>query len=184
MANNNGILSGITMGLSNTYKYFQSEMPDGVTYNGIQEILGDKERAGMVNTTFASYMQSNFNTIDKDGDGIIGADELDRLTGLMTKAGLTKDELTQMYASGASGLSGSTMDMVMKYFDEIDTNKDGRVTSAEISAFGFNSSKQEKMDEYAHKHATTMSTFYADDSADYGGAYSMLSYRYQSSKQK
>jgi hypothetical protein len=107
---------------------------------------------------------------------------METLTGVMTKAGLTKEELMQMYSSGMSGLSNSTMEMIMQYFDEMDTNKDGRLTAAEISAFNINSAKQELMDKYAHQRATNMSTFYGDESSSDPGTYSMLSYKYKSSK--
>jgi Ca2+-binding EF-hand superfamily protein len=180
MANNN-LLAGITTGLSNTYKYLKSKMPDGVTYDGIMELMKDSEKSGMVNATFASYLQTNFNAVDKNGDGMITDQEMEKLTGVMAKAGLTKDELVQMYSSGVSGLSNATMEMIMKYFDEMDTNKDGRLTSAEIAAFSINSAKQERMDEYAHQRATNMSTFYGNESSsDYTG--SLLSYKYKSSK--
>jgi Ca2+-binding EF-hand superfamily protein len=182
MANNNGLLSGILAGLNNTYAYLKSQNPDGVTIDGINDVKNDKEKVGMMNNTFASYLQNNFAKIDKDGDGIINDGEMEALTTLMSRAGLTKEELIQMYASGASGLSQDTVEMITKYFDEIDANKDGRVTSEEISAFNFNSVKQEKMDEYAHKRATDMSTFYGGDSSSSVDSYSMLSYRYKKSK--
>ncbi len=179
------ILSGIMSGLNSTYKYFQSEMTDNkVTYDGITELMGDEEKAHMVNQGFAAYLQKNFNSVDKNADGIISADEMDKITAVMSKAGLTKDELTELYSSGASGLSNSTMDMILKYFDEMDTNKDGRLTSAEISAFSVNSAKQEKIDEFAHKQASNMSVFYGSESSSDPGAYSMLSYKYKSSKQQ
>ncbi|MDR1167561.1 MAG: EF-hand domain-containing protein [Heliobacteriaceae bacterium] len=182
MANKNGILSGIFAGLNNTYAYLKSQNPEGLTLEGIKSVKNDSEKANMMNTTFASYLQTNFASIDKDGDGKITDKEMEALTSMMSRAGLTKEELIQMYASGASGLSQDTVEMITKYFDQIDTNKDGRVTSEEISAFNIDSAKQEKLDEDAHKRATNMSTFYGSESSSGVDSYSLLSYRYKSSK--
>ena len=63
----------------------------------------------------------------------------------------------------------------------LDTNGDGKITDAEISAFTVNSAKQEKMDEFRMKAASNMSTFYGSDSSDTSDTYSILSYKYKSS---
>ena len=98
---------------------------------------------------------------------------------MMSSQGLTKAELSQLYASGASGLSSSTINEILEHFDDMDTNHDGRITQEEISAYTVNSARQEKVDEYAHKAATNMSVFYGSESSDTSGTYSMLSYRYK-----
>ena len=104
------------------------------------------------------------------------------LTNTMSAQGLTKQEFTQLALSGNSGLSTATINNILEHFEDMDTNGDGRITSAEIAAFDIDSSRQEKMDEFAHKFATNMSTFYGDDSSsDVSGSYSMLSYRYKKS---
>ena len=61
----------------------------------------------------------------------------------------------------------------------MDTNHDGKITSAEISAYGYEASRQEKIDEYNYKKATNMSTFYGSESSSDVDSYSMLSYRYK-----
>ena len=73
------------------------------------------------------------------------------------------------------------MTEILEHFDEIDTNGDGKITDAEISAFTVNSAKQEKMDEFRMKAASNMSTFYGSDSSDTSDTYSILSYKYKSS---
>lgn len=100
------------------------------------------------------------------------------LTNQMSSQGLTKTELTQLYASGASGLSTSTMENILNHFDEMDTNHDGRITSAEISAYSVDCSKQKKEDEFRMQAASNMSVFYGseDSSTD---TYSILSYKYK-----
>lgn len=142
--NGNSLLTGIYAGLTNTYSYLASQYPDGLTLDNITEARTDSTKYPYINQTFASYLQSNFNSIDKDNDGIISAEEMQNLTNRMSSQGLTREELTQMYASGASGLSADTINNILEHFDEMDANHDGRITSAEITAYNVDSSKQEK----------------------------------------
>lgn len=179
--NGNSLLSGIYSGLTNTYSYLASQYPNGLTLENINEARADNDKNKYINPTFASYLQTNFAKID-DGDGIITSEEMQKFTSQMSTQGLTKEELTQMYASGASGLSTDTINNILEHFDEMDTNHDGRITSAEISAFGVNSARMEKEDEYNHRFATDMSVFYGSESSSMDGTYSMLSYKYKNSK--
>lgn len=183
MANLNGssLFSGIYAGLTNTYSYLSSINPDGLTLDSINEARTDSTKTQYINPTFASYLQTNFSSIDKDGDGIISSEEMTNLTNRMSAQGLTKAELTQMYASGASGLSTDTINNILEHFDDMDTNHDGRITSAEISAYSVNSARMEKEDEFNNKFATDMSVFYGSESSSTDGTYSMLSYRYKNS---
>ena len=181
MANNNGILSGVYAGLTNTYSYLASQYPNGLTLENLTEARTKTTNAGVLNQTFASYLQNNFGTIDKDGDGIITADEMNTLSNRISMQGLTKAELTQLYASGASGLSESTMSKILEHFDEMDTNHDGRITSAEISAYDVNCAQMEVEDNFNNRRATDMSVFYGDSSAS-SDTYSLLSYKYKSNK--
>lgn len=176
--NNNGILSGITAGLTNTYSYLASQYPNGLTLENITEARTKTSNLNVVNQSFASYLQNNFTNIDKDGDGIITQSEMNNLSNLISRQGLTKDELTQLYASGSSGLSDSTMTKILEHFDEMDTNHDGRITSAEISAYEINCSRMEVEDEFNNRRATDMSVFYGDSSAS-NDTYSLLSYKYK-----
>lgn len=182
MTNSSGtsLLAGIYSGLTNTYSYLASTNPKGVTLESINEVRTDANKINMVNQSFASYLQTNFNSIDKDGDGIISSTEMTNLTNQISTQGLTKEQLTQLYASGASGLSSSTMENILNHFDEMDTNHDGKITSAEISAYSVNCSRQKKEDEFRMQAASNMSVFYGseDSSVD---TYSLLSYKYKDS---
>ena len=180
MTNGNSLLSGIYAGLTNTYSYLASQYPNGLTLENIAEAKADSNKSQYINQTFASYLQNNFSNID-GGDGIISAEEMSNYTNQMATQGLTKEELTQMYASGASGLSTDTINNILEHFDEMDTNNDGRVTSAEISAYSVNASRMEKEDEFNNKFATDMSVFYGSESST-ADTYSILSYRYKNSK--
>lgn len=180
---NYGALSGIYSGLTNTYSVLASQYKDkdGVTLENILDAQGKTSNANILNNSFASYIQNNFSNIDKNNDGTLSADEMNTLTNNMSAQGLTKEEFTQLALSGNSGLSTATINNILEHFEDMDKNGDGKITSAEIAAFDIDSSKQEKVDEYAHKSATNISTFYGDDSSSDTGSYSMLSYRYKKS---
>ena len=178
MANNN-LLSGVYAGLTNTYSYLASQYPNGLTLEKLTEARTNTNNLGVLNQTFASYLQNNFSSIDNDGDGVITADEMNNLSNRISSQGLTKAELTQLYASGASGISESTISIILEHFDEMDTNHDGRITSAEISAYDVNCSRMEVEDEFNNRRATDMSVFYGDSSSS-SDTYSLLSYKYKS----
>ena len=152
----NSLLTGIYAGLTNTYSYLAQLNPDGVTLDSISNARTDSKNYLNLNQSFASYLQTNFNAIDKDGDGVIGSDEITNYTNMLSTQGLTRAQLTQLAASGASGLSSDTINNILEHFDEM-----------------------EKIDEFNHRRATDMSTFYGDDSSSDVDSYSMLSYRYK-----
>ena len=179
MANNN-LLAGVYAGLTNTYSYLASQYPNGLTLENLTEARTNTSNLGVLNQTFASYLQNNFASIDDDGDGIITSDEMSNLSNRISTQGLTRTELTQLYASGCSGLSESTMSKILEHFDEMDTNHDGRITSAEISAYDINCARMEMEDEFNNKRATDMSVFYGDSSSSSSDTYSLLSYKYKS----
>lgn len=178
MAYGSSIISNISNNLANTYSYLASLYPeDGVTYDNITAARNDNTNYLTLNQSFASYLQNNFGTIDKDGDGVIGVDEINNLTNTISTSGVSRTELSQLAASGS--YSSEMVSKILENFDEIDTNHDGRVTSAEISAYTYSANKQEKIDEENHKKATGTSIFYSDDTSSDVSAYSILSYKYK-----
>lgn len=181
MANNN-LLAGVYAGLTNTYSYLASQYPNGLTLENLTEARTNSSNLGVLNQTFASYLQNNFSAIDDDGDGTITAEEMNNLSNRISTQGLTRAELTQLYASGASGISESTMSKILEHFDEMDTNHDGRITSVEISAYDINCARMEVEDEFNNRRATDMSVFYGDSSSSSADTYSLLSYKYKSNK--
>lgn len=74
---------------------------------------------------------------------------MSNLTNTISQSGVSRSELTQLAASGA--YSTDMVNKILENFDEMDTNHDGRVTSAEISAFSYSCNKQEKLDEENYK---------------------------------
>ena len=181
MSSGSSIVTGISSGLSNTYAYLASIYKDGVTYENITEARSDGANAMVLNQSFASYLQNNFANLDTDKDGIISAEEMNKLTSMISTAGVSKTELSQL---ASSGLSSEMLTKIMENFDEIDANHDGRVTSAEITAFTHSCSKQEKLDEENYKKATDMSLFYGSESTSEPASYSLLSYKYKNFNSK
>jgi Ca2+-binding EF-hand superfamily protein len=179
MASGSSIISSISSNLSNTYAYLASLYPEeGVTYKNITAARSDTSNYLTLNQSFASYLQSNFSTLDKDGDGVISADEMNNMTNTISTSGVSRSELTQLAASGT--YSTDMVSKILENFDEIDTNHDGRVTSAEISAYTYSCNKQEKVDEENYKKATQTSLFYGDDDSSTDvSSYSILSYKYK-----
>ena len=175
----NSLVSSLSSGINSTYAYLASLYPkDGVTLKNITAARNDQTNYLTLNQSFASYLQNNFSTFDKDGDGKISADEMNKFSQTLSTAGVSKNELTQLASSGA--YSQSTVAKILENFDEIDKNHDGRVTAGEIAAYSSDSKKQEKIDEYNYRKATSdMSVFYGSETESDVSDYSILSYRYK-----
>ena len=183
MAAGSSIINNIASNLTNTYAYLASLYPeDGVTYKNITKARTDNTNYLTLNQSFASYLQNNFSTLDKDGDGVISADEMNNMTNTISTSGVSRNELSQLASSGA--YSTDMISKILENFDEIDTNHDGRITSAEIAAFTHSCTKQEKLDEENYKKATQTSVFYGDDNSADVSSYSILSYKYKNFNSK
>ncbi|MDD3437240.1 MAG: EF-hand domain-containing protein [Candidatus Gastranaerophilales bacterium] len=171
------LFTGITSGLTNTYSILARASAAGVTASSISSTMSNSQYASSLNPTFASYILSNFTSLDKDGDGVLGAGEISALTNSINTTGVTSSQLSQL--GTASGLSGETLQQVLEHFSEIDANGDGKVTSAEISAFKLTSAMEKKKTEFANKAAANQSVFYGDENASTkNDSSSMLSFKY------
>ena len=175
------ILKGLYNGIENTYAYIAGQYDDGVTLQNLTNARSDSKIAQNINQSFASYLQTNFKSLDSNKDGVITSDEMSKLSNILSTKGMTKSELQQLFASGNCGISNSKMTEILEHFDDMDTNHDGRLTDAEISAYTINSSRQQKEDEMRLQAAGNMSVFYGNDSSD--STYSILSYKYKNSNQ-
>lgn len=136
-------LSGIYAGLNSTYAYLASQYKDGLTLENIAEARTNTDNLMNLNQTFASYLQTNFSALDADGDGVISASEANNTISQMSASGLTKAQLTQLQASGASGF----LVRIFVYFGELcamDSNGDGRITDSEIAAYKLKAAKWRK----------------------------------------
>lgn len=171
------LFSGINSGLTNSFSLLSSQYADGLTLENINKALTNTNVTNtLYGSTFASYLSSNFNSIDKNGDGQISADEIQTLMNNMATQGLTREQIMSLGAS--SGMSTSLQETVLSHFDDIDANHDGKVTNQEINAYGVNSDVQKQKVADTNRVINNMSLFYGDDLTEYEG--SMLDYRYLS----
>ena len=150
MGSGSSIISGISGGITNTYSLLANFAgSDGVTLKSMSSVMSNTQYAGKINPTFASYIQSNFNTLDKDKDGVLSSEELSNMTNMINMTGLTLNQLSSL----------------------------GTVTTAEINSYTVSASKMQKEDEFRDKFVSDMSMFYGDDTSS--NTDSILSYRYK-----
>lgn len=169
------LFTNMNSGLTNTFSILSSTFSDGVTLKNLanNEAVNALNSNGL-NQNFKSFMQTNFSSFDKNRDGKLTADEINDYVTNLSRQGMTMEQLAQLGTS--TGMSSSLLDTVMSHFNEIDANKDGKVTNAEIQAFGVNSSVEKQRKSDRNLMLSQMSTYY-DTSASKNDA-SLLDYRY------
>ena len=169
------LFTGINAGLTNSFSLLSSQYTDGLTLENLNAALTN---TNITNTTygatFASYLSTNFNNVDSNRDGVISADEIQKLMNNIATQGLTREQIISLGAS--SGMTNSLQETVLAHFDDIDSNHDGKVTSQEISAYGVNSQVEKQKIADRNRVINNMSMFYGDNSDKYEG--SLLDYRY------
>lgn len=169
------IFTGVNAGFSNAFSLLNGQYQDGLTVENLNAALTN---TNVTNTpygaTFASYLSTNFNSVDANHDGKISADEIQKLMNNIATQGLTREQIISLGA--ASGLTGSLQETVLAHFDDIDKNHDGKVTSQEISAYGVDSQAEKQKIADRNRVINNMSMFYGDDAEKYEG--SLLDYRY------
>lgn len=176
--NGSSLLTGIYAGLNNTYSVLANASSTGVTKESIANAQTNTSLTGSLNQNFASYLNSNFSSLDKDSDGILSANEMSNFTSDLSSQGLTQAQLMQL--GTASGMSTSTLEQVLNHFTDIDTNGDGKVTTSEISAYQLTSEMEKKKTEFANKAASNMSVFYGNEDDSSADTSSMLDFKYLS----
>ena len=168
------LFTTINSGLTNTYSVLSSQYKDNVTLeNLIKNDTNNLLASNGLNQNFKSYLQNNFSSIDKNNDGTISQDEINNYTNNLLTQGVTMEQLTQFCSS--TGMSSSLLDTVMSHFNEIDKNKDGKITNEEIQAYGIDTSIEKQKKEDRNLMLKQMSTFY-DTSVNTDDS-SLLDYR-------
>ena len=169
------MFTGINSGLTNAFTQLSSQYQDGITLENLNKALSNPNyinNSGL-NTTFASYMTNNFNSIDSDSDGKISANEIQNLMSQMATQGLTREQI--MALAGSSGMSTSLQETVLSHFDQIDKNKDGKVTNQEIQVYGVDSDlEKQKLADRNHL-VSNMSMYYDVENVSDS---SLLDYKY------
>ena len=167
------MFTGINSGLTNAFAQLSGQYSDGVTLENLNKALTNTNYINNgYNTTFASYMTNNFNSIDSDHDGVISAEEIQNLMGQMATQGMTREQIIAL--AGSSGMSSSLAETVLSHFDDIDKNHDGKVSNQEIQAYGVESDLEKQKISDRNRMVNNMSMFYDVDS-NYEG--SLLDYK-------
>lgn len=151
------LFTGAISGLNSNYLLMLNGA-DGLTMDNILNPKDDTIRY-TVNQTFRSYMMTNFNQIDMDGDGKLGINDINNYVTKLKTQGMTYNELSQLCANGGSSMS-SLLDTVLSNFTKIDTNHDGRITQSEINAYRATEQIKEVKEKYPKINPTQMSMFY------------------------
>ena len=169
------MFTGINAGLTNAFTQLSGQYSDGVTLENLNKALTNSNGLAnnAINGTFASYMTSNFNAIDGNADGKISANEIQDLMSQMATQGLTREQIVAL--AGTSGLSTSLQETVLNHFDQIDKNKDGKVSNQEIQAYGVESDLEKQKLADRNRLVTNMSMYYDVENVSDS---SLLDYRY------
>ena len=167
------MFAGINANFTNAFSQLNGQYSDGVTLENLNKALTNTAITSTTyGSTFASYMTNNFNSIDKDHDGKITANEVQDMMSNMAAQGLTREQITAL--AGSSGLT-SLQQTVLAHFEDIDKNHDGKVSNQEIQAYGVESDLEKQKTADRNRVVNNMSMFY-DNETNYEG--SLLDYRY------
>ena len=152
-----GLFTQASSAISSTFTALAEANSGAVTMQQIKNATSSKNSTDStaLNTTFLSYLSTNFTSIDKNGDGKIDENDLNNYLTNLNRQGMTYEEIATLCGNNGAN---SLVNTVLTYFDEIDKNGDGRVMKEE---------RDRLEDEYAKFRPTSMSVFYeADSSAD------------------
>lgn len=165
--NGQSLLASAMAGLSSTYSTLMSSSSSsgkGLTLDDLSNVSSTTLLSLGNNYSFLQYLTTNFASLDKDGDGEITGTDLSNLMSTMQSQGLTYSELQSLCATG----NGDTtlLSTVLTYFNKIDANGDGRVTSDEITKFSYDAQRYEVEAKYKSYKASNTSLYYNDGVED------------------
>ena len=168
------LFANASAGLTNVFTQLSSQYGDEITLENLNKALTNSNGLtnNVYNNSFASYITSNFSSFDQNSDGKISAEEIQNIMSQMARQGLTREQIIALGAS--SGMTTSLQETVLSHFDEIDKNKDGKVTNQEIQAYGVESDFQKQKTADRNRLLNNMSMYY-DVSTDES---SLLDYKY------
>lgn len=165
--NGQSLLASAMAGLSSTYSTLMSSSSSsgkGLTLDDLSNVPTNTLLSLGTNYSFLQYLTTNFASLDKDGDGEITGTDLNNLMSTMQSQGLTYSEIQSLCATG----NGDTtlLSTVLTYFNKIDANGDGRVTSDEITKFSYDAQRYEVEAKYKSYKASDTSLYYNDGVED------------------
>lgn len=165
--NGQALLSTAMAGLTNTYSTLMSSNSasgKGLSMDDLANVSTNTMLSLGSNYSFLQYLTTNFKSLDNDGDGEISGKDLNNLMSTMQSKGLTYNELQSLCTSGNGDTS--LLSTVLTYFNKIDENGDGRVTSEEITKFSMNNQRYEVEAKYKSFKASSASLYYSDGVED------------------
>lgn len=170
------LFASASAGLSNVFTQLSSQYGDEITLENLNKALTNSNTLtnNIYNSSFASYITNNFSGFDQNSDGKISADEIQNIMSQMARQGLTREQIIALGAS--AGMTTSLQETVLSHFDQIDKNKDGKVTNQEIQAYGVESDLEKQKLADRNRLVSSMSMFY-EASTDES---SLLDYKYLS----
>ena len=71
-----GLFTQATTALSSTFTALAESNSGAVTLQSLKKAVGTKTEDTALNTSFLSYLSSNFSTIDQNGDGTIDENDI------------------------------------------------------------------------------------------------------------
>ena len=165
--NGQALLSSAMAGLSNTYTTLMSSdsaSGKGLTLDDLTNVSSTTMNSLGSNMSFLQYLTTNFKSLDEDGDGEITSRDMNNLMNTMQSKGMTYMELQTLCS--ANGTDNSLLSTVLTYFNQIDSNGDGRVTSEEITKFSADCQREEALSKYKSFRATSASLYYSEGVED------------------
>ncbi len=164
--NGQSLLSSAMSGLTSTYATLLSSSSSGtgISLDDLSNVSSSTLLSLGSNYTFLQYLTNNFASLDKDGDGEISSTDLTSVMNTMQTQGLTYSEIQSLCASGS--VDTSLYSTVLQYFNKIDANGDGRVTSDEITKFSYDCQEYEMEAKYKSYKASRTSLYYNDGVED------------------
>lgn len=166
LLNGQSLLSSAMAGLTSTYSTLMTNSTSGkgISLDDLSNLSTTTLLSLGSNYSFVQYLTNNFASLDKDGDGEISGSDLNNLMTTMQSKGLTYSELQSLCASGVA--DSTLLSTVLQYFNKIDSNGDGRVTSDEITKFSYDCQRYEVEAKYKSYKASDTSLYYNDGVED------------------
>lgn len=166
LINGQSLLASAMSGLTSTYSTLMSNSSSGtgISLNDLSNLTSAQLLNLGSNYSFVQYLTNNFASVDKDGDGEITGADMQNLMNTMQLQGLTYNEIQSLCASGNA--DSSLLSTVLTYFNQIDANGDGRVTSDEITRFSMDCNQYEVEKKYKSYKASNTSLYYNDGVED------------------
>ena len=165
--NGQTLLATAMSGLASTYSTVmngKSSSGKGLTISDLSDLSTQTMMNLGSNYSFLQYMTTNFNNLDQDGDGEITGSDLNNIMTTMQSKGLTYNEIQQLCTTG--NYDKTLLSTVLTYFNKIDANGDGRITSDEITKFSFDTQRNEVESKYKSYRASNVSIYYNDGIED------------------